>query len=179
MNNKILHFLDLLAIFVICIISFLAITIQLVTHELPCPLCLLQRAGLLSIALAYVLNISIKRSRGNYLIAIISSLLTMLPACRQIFLHIASNTGNYGNPVLGLHLYSWVFIIGLISILTNAVLMSICNNNDEHDSTTKIARFIIILYIIAISINIISAFLECGFTQCPSDPTHYAILEQL
>lgn len=179
MNHRVLQKLDLLAILGISIISFAAISIQLLTHELPCPLCLLQRVGLLAIALPYVINIFIKRTRSNYLIAIITSFLTMLPSCRQVFLHIAPNTGNYGDPLFGLHLYTWVFIIGLVSILFNAILMCVCDNNEEHKSPIKIAKIIVTLYILAISFNIVSTFLECGLTMCPSDPVHYEILEQL
>ena len=50
------NLIDLMGVFVV---SAAAIIIQLFFHELPCPLCLLQRIGLMAIAYGYVINLII------------------------------------------------------------------------------------------------------------------------
>lgn len=175
-NNNYLQILDLLTILAISVISLNAILIQIYTHELPCPLCLLQRAGLIAIIIPYISNVTIKRSRFNYLLAIFASFLTMLPSTRQIFLHIAPGTGYYGNPIFGLHLYTWVFIICLVMIFWNAFLMSMCRNYYDLIKTSKIAKVILFIFTLTILLNVISTFLECGLTQCPADPVKYELL---
>ena len=42
---------------------------------------------------------------------------------RQILLHIVPGTGSFGNPIFGLHLYTWAFIAFALMIVGGAILL--------------------------------------------------------
>jgi disulfide bond formation protein DsbB len=174
-NNSI--FFDLITILGISIVSLFAIVVQLISHDIPCPLCLLQRVGILAIALPYILNIMNYRHRFHYLISIIAALLTMMPSIRQVFLHITPDSGSYGDTLLGLHLYTWVVILCISIILWSSILMTFCTNQPNYKKIGIFEKIILSIYFLIILFNIASTFLECGFTQCPADPTVYQMLQ--
>lgn len=172
---------DLLGVFVI---SAMAILIQLFFHELPCPLCLLQRIGLMGIAFGYVLNIMHGNRANHYAYSCIAAIITMFISMRQILLHIVPGSGGYGDPIFGIHMYTWVFIICIVAITWNLLMIIIYPEDLRHErlirkvklGNNKFIKVAVIAYILIVALNFALAFLECGTTQCPDDPTQYMIL---
>lgn len=103
----------------------LAIVFQIFLHELPCPLCLLQRIGFFGIALGLLLNLRNGLHPSHYSICLLSALFTSFVALRQIALHVVPGTGFYGAPFLGLHLYSWSFILAMLIIIATSFILGI------------------------------------------------------
>lgn len=178
------NFVDLLGVVVV---SASAILIQLMFHELPCPLCLLQRIGLMAIAFGYVLNIVYGNRANHYAYSSIAAIVTAFIAMRQTLLHIVPGSGYYGDPVFGIHLYTWVFIICMVAIAWNMWIIIIYPEDLRHERLIRrvqiarnpIVKIILFAYVAIIGLNICLTFLECGTTQCIDDPTSYMILDKL
>jgi disulfide bond formation protein DsbB len=175
------NLIDLMGVFVV---SAAAIIIQLFFHELPCPLCLLQRIGLMAIAYGYVLNILYGNKSNHYAYSTIAAILTSFIALRQILIHIVPGSGYYGDPVFGIHMYTWVFIICMVAIAWNMLIIIIYPEDYRHQKLIKnirigrnpLVKLIVFAYIFVIALNFALTFLECGTTQCPDDPNQYMIL---
>lgn len=175
------NIIDLLGVFVI---STMAILIQLFFHELPCPLCLLQRIGLMGIAFGYILNILYGNRANHYAYSSIAAIVTAFISMRQILLHIVPGSGGYGDPVFGIHMYTWVFIICMAALVWNMLIIIIYPEDIRHErlirrvrlGNNKLVKVIVIGYVLIVALNFTLTFLECGTTQCPDDPTQYMIL---
>lgn len=175
--------LNILELLCILLMLFMAFIFQIILHEIPCPLCILQRVGFIGIVFGLLLNIRFGLRPSHYSITLISALFTAFVALRQIALHIVPGTGAYGLPFLGLHLYTWVFIVSMIIIVATTLMLSVdrqykemLNNkislNYRHPMVMHVLFFITALLI---AFNIISVVLECGFHPCPSNPTKYLV----
>ena len=180
------HDFSILRLF--CLIVFLFILgaslfIQIVYKELPCPLCLIQRLGILGICFSIILDLKYGLHIRNDAIGNLFAYFTALVAMRQILLHIVPNTGAYGMMVMGLHLYTWSFIVVMIYLFTS-LLFSLDERQYGHTNQmiTKIRKKKIVGFLIPICclatilialLNVILVFLECGITQCPDNPVKY------
>src|SRR5699024_1702806 len=83
---------------------------QLVLHELPCPLCLLQRGCLVAVAIGLMLNVRFGASPRHYAMVLLAAVLGGATAGRQVLLHIVPGSGAYGSALFGMHFYTWAFI---------------------------------------------------------------------
>ena len=123
---RIIKGLNYLGFFGITAILLIALIIQLHDHELPCPLCLLQRLGILAIGFGLWMNIKYGSKPFHYSLSILSALFTSFIAMRQVILHINDPLGTgYGMAFLGLHMYTWVFILCCFAIIALIILMSL------------------------------------------------------
>lgn len=125
--QRLIDTINILSLLGITIIVFIAVIIQLFAHELPCPLCLLQRAGLLSIGFGFLLNIHYEIKPSHYACSLLASAITACVSLRQITLHIATSTkcSGYGMTLFGYHMYTWVFFICMMLIVYVAIILSI------------------------------------------------------
>lgn len=175
-QQEIAHILNLISLFGITSISLGAIAIQFLLNELPCPLCLLQRAGILAIGIGHMMNLLFGSKARYYAISNFAAIFTIVFAARQVLLHIEPNDTGYGDIILGAHMYTWVVVTGFSIILWNCLINLYLDNNyrtPHNNILLKIARIVIIMFIITIAINIVLTFLECGFGQCPDNPINY------
>jgi len=179
---KMLNMFDVVGISLILIVAFY---FQFVDHELPCPLCLLQRLGILAIAFGFMLNIRYEVNIAHYGASLIAAVITGVVSLRQVTLHL--NDAGYGSTVFGLHMYTWVFVLSLSAVLYIAIVMSFSGQYRMHvakykhlsSSFTiwvtrfyKIAFYILLIVLVA---NVLSLLFECGFNPCPDDPVIYVI----
>ena len=158
-----------------------ALADQIVYYDLPCPLCLLQRMAMFAAGIGLVLNIGVRHAPRHYGIVIISSVIGMFMAIRQILLHIVPGTGSYGDPFLGLHFYTWAFLL-FVGMIAGAslMLMIMRQTGDETRPTIPwIGSFAIGLFAALAVANVIGTTLECGGGVCPDDPTSYEYLDLL
>lgn len=163
----------------ILIVLLMAFFFQFILQELPCPLCLLQRIGFISISVGFLLNLRFGLRPSHYAISILSALFTAFVALRQIALHVVPGTGSYGSAILGLHMYTWSFIIAMIIAIFTTISLSIDRQYFKaHPHNIKwkyLTHTLFAIAILLIATNMISVFFECGLTQCPDNPTHYLI----
>ncbi|MEC6798852.1 disulfide bond formation protein B [Photobacterium sp. S4TG1] len=180
MNNQLINRLNILGLLGITAILLMGSIIQLVFHELPCPLCLLQRVGFMMVMFGFMLNILWGPQQPHYGIILLGALFGATAALRQVSLHLLPNDLGYGSPLLGMHYYTWAFVIFVMTIIGVAVLL--CLWRQEKNTTNyrikNIGKLACYLAIIVVLINIISTFIMTGPHVTPADPHSYWLLDQ-
>lgn len=173
---RLTNLLELAGVILVLLLAFL---FQIFFRELPCPLCLLQRLGLLGVTLGLLLNLRYGFHPSHYAITLLSAIFASFVALRQISLHILPDTGSYGFPFLGLHLYTWTFIISMLIIIATTLMLSV--DRQYLTKQLKNRRYTILIHVffavacVLVGINVISVLLQCGLSTCPDNPTHYFI----
>ena len=166
----------LLVMFVIAGILTVAMALQYVKGELPCPLCLLERAAMFGVCFGIMLNFRRGFSYQNTGFSLLFALLLLVIAVRQSLLDIYPRPGHeyIGSAILGIHMPVWSIIIALSLLAAYAIKLAIIGG-DEYLREVEMAEFPAIrkmtdalsLYVIAIcATNLISDILQCGFGEC-------------
>jgi disulfide bond formation protein DsbB len=154
---------------------------QIVFGELPCPLCLLQRAGLIAVGLGFLLNLRLGIQPLHYGVTLLGALVGAAASVRQILLHIAPGDPGYSKAIFGFHLYTWSFVSFICIIAGVAVLLCLSNRYQGGRPVVsgKITGFVMLSFLVIVLGNLISTLLECGLTQCADDPVRYLWLDSL
>jgi len=178
-----------LEILVLCCVLLGAFGIQFFEGELPCPLCILQRLGMM-LAATGAAFILVKwkdgeLSPGDYMVGhgmvILAALGGSFVSIRQDLLHIMPGDPGYGDPVMGLHLYTWALVVFVCLVGSSAVCLLFNGWFLEGRARTgwwsKAALGLLALLILANTANII---VEQGFHfLLPDDPPRYQLLHDL
>lgn len=163
----------------ISVILAIAFYYQLVLSELPCPLCLLQRTGMILVGFGFLFNICFGIKNTHYSIALIGAVITGLIAARQVFLHILPGDLGYGSTFIGLHFYTWALVASILITVAVAVIMILPKSDSAQAIVPKsfTAKIVITVFTLLIAANLVSTLLECGGGQCADDPTFYQLLK--
>ncbi|OBU16751.1 hypothetical protein AYY19_14955 [Photobacterium aquimaris] len=180
MNNQLINRLNILGLLGITTILATGSIIQLVFKELPCPLCLLQRIGFMMVMFGFMLNVRYGPQQPHYGIILFGALFGATAALRQVALHLLPDDPGYGSPLLGMHYYTWAFVIFVMTIIGVAVLLSlwrqpITTSNYHMKSIGNIACYLAVAVVI---INIVSTFIMTGPHVTPADPHSYWLFDQ-
>ncbi len=150
---------------------------QLAWGALPCPLCLLQRAGFVALGLGFLLNVRFGSSPAHYGLMVVSAVIGAGTALRQILLHIRPGDPGYGSALLGVHFYSWAFVAFGAGILYAGLLLFLEAGDPSSESATspvgKLATASLWLFALLVAGNLVSTLLECGVGPCADNPTFY------
>lgn len=178
-GSEIIFWLNVLEIAGIMLLLTLALAFQFLFGELPCPLCLLQRVGFLMVALGLLLNIRYGIYASHYAFTLLAALFTSLVALRQITLHVAPGDPGFGSKILGLHMYSWSFILCMLIVAYTATILGFHSqykspqpkgNSLVTGQHPMIFYIVFTLLLILIGANFISVLLTCGLSACPDIP---------
>ena len=178
MNQSKLHQLGNTAgLVMVCIILSITFGDQYYQHDLPCPLCLLQRSAFVAVGLCLGMNLFIGIKTIHYGLMILSALLGASTSFRQVLLHVTPGDPGYGHLIFGFNLYmlssiAFLIILGLIGI---AMLFE-QGFNKVLGKPGALTFGVMILFLILILSNGISTFVECGFFACEENPVHYDLL---
>jgi disulfide bond formation protein DsbB len=171
--------LNALGLYGIGLVLIAAFAAQLILHELPCPLCLLQRVQFALLAIGPVLNIRWGPRPSHYALSLLVAAAGAAFAMRQILLHILPGDAGYGSALLGYHYYTWAFIGFALAIVAIAAMLLF----DQQFGVTEplirassFARASVWLVIALTALNVFATLLECGFAACPDDPSGYELL---
>lgn len=174
--------LNTLALLGICGVLGMAFLDQLVEHELPCPLCLLQRVAFIMVGMGFLLNIRFGPSGLHYGIVLLSAAGGAIASARQVLLHIAPGDAGYGAPFLGMHYYTWAFVLFCAIIVFVALMLMLDRRATDQGtalSANGFANFVMWLFFLLVAGNVVSTLLECGFGPCEDNPVNYLWLSQL
>jgi disulfide bond formation protein DsbB len=160
-----------------------AMVMQYAYGELPCPLCLLQRAAMFGVCFGLMQSFRNGFSDRNLGYSLLFSVFLLIVAVRQTLLDIYPRPGHayIGTAVLGLHMPVWSIVIA--TALITAFALKLCAIGTE-DGARPPARksllgrlgTILSLYVIAIAlINFGSVAVQCGLGECHT--TGYALLK--
>ncbi len=168
---------NLLAVAGLGVVLLAAYGFQFALGELPCPLCTLQRVAFALTAFGFVLNLRYGPRPAHYGLIILAALFGMTASGRQVLLHIVPGSGAYGSPFLGLHFYTWAFILFGLVVLGVAVLLLMgtgpADSRRQPGPLAKAAAFFVIALVLA---NAVTTFVQCGPIECADDPVGYWLL---
>ena len=166
----------------------LGLVFQFALHELPCPLCNLQRVAFALCGLGFVLNLRFGAQPYHYGFVLLSALFGLAASGRQVLLHIVPGSGSYGSPILGMHFYSWALVLFLAVIAGSAILLVLSGTGrfDYHRSDALAAerfegfpRLMAYVLIVMVFANALVTFAQCGPVECADDPAGYWIVQYL
>ena len=175
------------------VVMLSAFFIQFVMGEFPCPLCMLQRYGMILATLG-ALFVIMQARRGELTTAryaqglgmgLVGVLAGASVSVRQIELHILPGDPGYGEPFLRLHLYTWAFVtFAIVMIYIGVMLMLMPRGIPQAPAVgtaaRKVSTVIIWVFIGVIAANVIAIiFLEGFAAVLPDDPVSYTLIDQL
>ncbi len=150
-----------------------AMVLQYYDHEIPCPLCLLQRVAMFGVCFGIIMHFRHGYSARNDGIGMLFALFLLIVSVRQTLLDIYPRPGHsyIGSAVLGLHMPVWSIVIAVAILLAFAVKFAALGDENLRDQQPApalggLAR-ILSLYVVAIClINFGSVILQCGADAC-------------
>ena len=172
--------MNVIALYAIAGVLAAAFAMQFALGELPCPLCLLQRALFCALAAGPILNLRYGPRASHYALSILAALIGASISVRQVLLHILPGDPGYGSAVLGYHYYTWAFII-FVAAIALACLMLLFDRQFEGDETpfpSIASTFAVWLMIGLVAANVISTLAICGFKECPDNPVRYEMFRR-
>ena len=179
-TRAVMQLLNAVAAMVLYSVVLGAFWFQFGDSELPCPLCLLIRIGMLATAFGLTLNTFWEPRPLHYGIALLGAVLGAAISLRQVALHVVPGTGSFGGAVFGFHLYTWAFIVFSVMILAIGAVICFQRQFESQESPAPslvrfAGRFVVILGLLLCLANVIAVTAECGVTGCPDNPTDYLI----
>jgi len=171
--------LNAIALYSIGAVLVAAFYFQIALHELPCPLCLLQRVGFTALAIGPILTLRFGPRPSHYGVILIAALVGAAIAGRQILLHIAPGDPGYGSAILGYRFYTWAFVCFVAAIAAAAAVLLSDAQFAAAPTVPTLGLFekgAVWLVIAVTLLNAASALLECGFAWCPAEPVHYELI---
>jgi disulfide bond formation protein DsbB len=174
--SRLLNAIGLLAIGTVLALAFID---QLWFRDLPCPLCILQRAGFFAAGLGIALNLVFGPKPSHYGVAIIGAVAGGAISMRQILLHIVPGTGSYGNAVFGLHLYAWAFIAFAVTVVGCAIMLlddrQFARAEPMSVRLKALPLSALLLFLVLAIANVFSTVALCGAGLCPANPQDYLL----
>jgi disulfide bond formation protein DsbB len=174
--------LNALSLYAVALVLAAAFAAQLLLHELPCPLCLLQRLQFTVLAIGPILNIRWGLRPSHYALSLLAATAGAAFSTRQILLHIMPGDTGYGSALLGYHYYSWALIGFAAAIVLLAAILLFDRQFDRDDATPvapgAFAITAVWLVIGLTALNVASTLLECGFGACAENPLVYELLKR-
>ena len=150
-----------------------AMVLQYYGGEIPCPLCLLQRAAMFGVCFGIILHFRDGYSARNDGFCMLFALLLLVISVRQTLLDIFPRPGHdyVGSAVLGLHMPIWSVIIAAAILIAFAIKLAALGGDHPREpqpltTLIRIAR-LLGLYVITIClINFASVIVQCGMDAC-------------
>lgn len=158
--------LNAMMIFVISGILLAAYYQQYAKGEVPCPLCIMQRLGLLSVMFGCVLNLRFGTHPTHYTLVLFSAMVGGAFSVRQICLNICPTKPAFGVPVWGLSLYTWAFIAFICVLFATGVMLALFRCDRKFIKINWFESLACIIAILLTLSNIITTFSECSLWRC-------------
>jgi disulfide bond formation protein DsbB len=174
--------LNALGLYAVALVLAAAFAAQFVQHELPCPLCLLQRIQFALLAIGPILNIRCGPRPSHYALSLLAAAVGFAFSTRQVLLHIMPGDTGYGTALLGYHYYT-LALIGFAAAIVLIAAVLLFDRQFEHGATPPVApgafaQTAVWLAIGLIALNVVSTLMECGFAACAENPVVYELLKR-
>lgn len=190
MSNRFGFLIAHLNILTICAVLVGAFVVQFGQGEFPCPLCVLQRMAMMlcALGLAYVImkaragEVKTTNFATGYGMSVIAAVAGAFISIRQILLHIVPPDPGYGDPVLGLHLYTWALLVFVAEIIAAGVNLVFARELEPRGEVGFgwFSRLVLWLFGAIIVANAVAVFAEEGLHwTLPDDPDSYRLFDLL
>ena len=174
--------LNALSLYGVALVLAAAFAAQLLLHELPCPLCLLQRIQFAVLVIGPILNVRWGPRPSHYALSLLAAVAGAAFSTRQVLLHIMPGDAGYGTALFGHHYYT----LALISFVTAIILLAAMLLFDRQFEPGRepavappaFAALAVWLVIGLTALNVASTLLECGFGACAENPVVYELLKR-
>jgi len=179
MSPDLSRVLNIAGLFAVSAVLAVAFWEQFVHGDLPCPLCLLQRAGFVAAAVGLALNVRFGPRPSHYGIVILSSVAGAVVAGRQVLLHVEPGSGAYGEALFGLHFYTWAFVVFAVMVAGSGLMLLFDRQFEPPRPAGRPllgTAALLLAGLLALG-NGVSTVLECAGGLCPDDPTGYELLQ--
>jgi disulfide bond formation protein DsbB len=173
----------------VCAVLLGAFGVQFAQGELPCPLCSLQRMAMLLCALGPAYVISRARHGGpsaddfatGYGLSVLAAVAGAAISGRQVLLHVVPPDPGYGDAVLGLHLYTWAFVVFAVVLVVSGANLALAGVLRPRDVRFGAASALTLGLLGAVTLANAAAMLaqEGLHWTLPDDPDRYRLLEDL
>jgi disulfide bond formation protein DsbB len=176
---RLARLINIAALFALIGVLAGSLHLQFGVGEQPCPLCLVQRSGMIGLAVGPMLNLIRGMRPSHYALSILAALVGSAGSIRQILLHINDPMGTgYGPAIMGYHLYTWALITFVIGITGIAILLLWNKPFEIRDdglmSDVRPMRILGLTAMIWVALDLLvvafSVLPECGLGMCPDDP---------
>lgn len=170
------HVAMLLMMLAIAAILTVAMMLQFIKGELPCPLCLLERVALFGVCFGIMRNFRHGFAYRNTGLSLLWTIFLLVVSVRQSLLDIYPRPGHayIGSPIFGVHMPVWSIVIALALLTAYAVKVTLVGN-DAFLRTADIGTFprmkyiadAVSLYVVAILlVNVVAVVVQCGLGEC-------------
>src|ERR1700674_3129177 len=139
MNRASAITLNALSLYAVALVLAAAFAAQLMLHELPCPLCLLQRIQFAVLAIGATLNVGFGPRPSHYALSLLAAAAGAAFSTRQVLLHIMPGDAGYGTALLGYHYYTLALIGFAAAIVLLAVVLLFDRQFEADDATPHAA----------------------------------------
>ena len=177
--SRLLNALGLVAVDTVLVLAFAD---QLWFRDLPCPICILQRAGFVAAGFGIALNLIFGPRPSHYGVAILGAVVGGIMSADQVLHYVVPGSGSYGNAIFGLHLYSWALIM-FVAIVVGCGVMLLFDRQYEPSGPPPLRQ--VTLPILAVALlallavgNVLSTLAICGVGLCPETPGGYLIFHE-
>jgi disulfide bond formation protein DsbB len=175
--------LNALGLYAVAMVLAVAFGAQLLLHELPCPLCLLQRIQFAVLAIGPLMNIRWGPRPSHYALSLLAAVAGAVVSSRQVLLHIMPGDAGYGTALFGYHYYTLALLAFIAAIVLLAAMLLFDRQFDEDRAAQAVApsafAMSAVWLVIALTLlNVVSTLLECGFAACADNPLVYELLKR-
>ncbi|MGA8435156.1 MAG: disulfide bond formation protein B [Methyloceanibacter sp.] len=182
MTADLSRLLNALALVALDTVLVLAFADQLWFRDLPCPICILQRAGFIAAGFGLALNLIFGPRPSHYGLAIIGAMVGGVMSADQVLHYIVPGTGSYGNAIFGLHFYSWSLIAFAVVVAGSGVMLMFDRQFESSSPpplplTVFPLTAVALLALLAVG-NVASTLAICGVGLCPEVPGGYLIFHE-
>jgi disulfide bond formation protein DsbB len=177
--SRLLNALALVALDTVLVLAFAD---QLWFRDLPCPICILQRAGFIAAGFGLALNLIFGPRPSHYGLAIIGAMVGGVMSADQVLHYIVPGTGSCGNAIFGLHFYSWSLIAFAVVVAGSGVMLMFDHQFESSPPpplppTVFPLTAVALLALLAVG-NVASTLAICGVGLCPEVPGGYLIFHE-
>ena len=167
-----------------------AFVVQFGGNEFPCPLCILQRMAMMLCVLgpSYVImrarhgEVTTSDLATGYGMSVVAAVGGACISIRQILLHIVPPDPGYGEPVLGLHLYTWALLVFVAQIVASGINLVFAREfvPQKEVSFGWFSKFVLLVFGVVIAANAVVVFAEEGLHwTLPDEQNSYRLFELL
>ncbi|BEV17885.1 disulfide bond formation protein B [Herbaspirillum sp. DW155] len=172
----------------VCLLAVSASLLLLLYHQWvlqvpPCPMCQLQRMGIILTGIGFMRNLRFGVKSAHYGVALTGALLTGLIALRQISLEAMPGQTPHGPLFEGMHFYTWTALFSLTAIIVIAALLGVKSaeypamllllQSAEHQSAERRipwARIMVsAIFFMTVSAHMASSMAGCDRIACTED----------
>lgn len=166
--NTCARLFNLLLVYLLTVILFMAIYIEWSQSQQPCTLCFLQRLCLVGVACGALLNLRFGSRMQHYAFLLINSLTGLAASLKQLFFN-ACAASEHTVRFLGWPLYGWMFFLFTALILAIAILL-LLKSVKGGPYTSKhwgfFTVFGVLCLLLVVCLNLVSAYFQYNFLVC-------------